>query len=105
MRYGLHGQIVAKPGERDKLVAILLQAANLLKDNPDCIHYIIGATDDPDVIWVDEIWQSKEAHDAALQIENVRNTIRQGFPLIASTPETIVTIPMGGKGLLPTAQE
>jgi quinol monooxygenase YgiN len=99
MRYGLYGKLTAKPGERDKLVAVLLQAANLLKDNPDCLHYIVNTTEEPDVIWVTEIWASKEAHAASLEFAQVRNLIRQGLPLIAATPESITTTPLGGKGL------
>jgi quinol monooxygenase YgiN len=99
MRYGLHSQLTTKPGERDKLVATLLQAATLLKENSECIQYLIGTTDQPDTIWVTEVWSSKEAHDASLHIENLRNTIRQGFPLILATPTSEVFVPIGGKGL------
>jgi quinol monooxygenase YgiN len=99
MRYGLHSKLTAKPGERDKLVAILLQAAALLKEHPDCIHYFIGTTDEPDTVWVSEIWVSKEAHNASLLIESLRNTIRQGFPLILATPVSEIFVPIGGKDL------
>lgn len=99
MRYGLHSKLTAKPGERDKLVATLLQAATHLKENPDCIQYLIGTTDEPDTVWVSEVWITKEAHDASLQIENLRNTLRQGFPLILATPVSDVFVPVGGKGL------
>lgn len=52
--YGLSGTITAQPGKRDELVAILLKAAGLLRQNKDCILYMVATDDSADTIWITE---------------------------------------------------
>lgn len=99
MKYGLFGKFTAQPGKRDELKDILLQAAELLQQNPECIHYLIGTTDQPDDVWVIETWESKEAHDKSLEPENIRTLIKTAMPLIASMPEQTELDTHGGKGI------
>ena len=99
MHCGLGGKFTTQPGQRDELVAILLQAAELLGDNDACIHYLINTTEEPDVIWVTETWTTKEAHDASLEPADVRELITQAMPLIASISDQLELQTIGGKGL------
>ena len=58
--YGLIGKIKSIAGQRDALVAILLDG---LVDMPGCLSYIVAADPtDPDAIWVTEVWASREHH-------------------------------------------
>jgi quinol monooxygenase YgiN len=97
--YGFSITFTAQPGKRDELVNILLKSADQLKDNPDCIHYLIGLADEPDAIWIYETWTSKEAHDAALEPEESKALIKQAMPLIAGVSNQVDTQLAGGKGL------
>ena len=99
MKYGRFGRFTAQPGRRDDLVAILLQAAELLQANKDCIHYLISTTEEADAVWVTETWTDKEAHDASLQPDDVRALIVQAMPLIASMSDQTELQVLGGKGL------
>jgi quinol monooxygenase YgiN len=100
--FGLYGKIVTQPGQRDALVAILLEAAAGMPDVPGCDLYIINISPtEPDAIWVTEVWQSREAHAASLTRTDVQALIARGRPLIAGG-ERIEVVPLGGKGL-PTA--
>lgn len=101
MKYGIYTRHTAKPGERDNLVGVLLRTADLLQDNQDCIHWIVNTTDDPDVVWINVVWASKEAHDASLQPEDVRALIGEAKQFLSEEvmPEQIVMTPVGGKGL------
>jgi quinol monooxygenase YgiN len=72
MKYGIYTRHTAKPGQRDNLVANLLAAVDLLRDNPDSIHFVVNTTDEPDVVWINVVWTSKEARDASLQPEDMR---------------------------------
>ncbi|HEX2140456.1 MAG TPA: putative quinol monooxygenase [Woeseiaceae bacterium] len=95
--YGLIGKILTVPGERDALIAILLEGT---MDMPGCLSYII-ATDatDANAIWVTEVWDSKESHEASLSLPAVQKAIARGRSLIAGSGERFETEPVGGHGL------
>ncbi len=99
MRYGLIGKFTAQPGKREELAAILLQAAELLQASQGCIHYVIGTTDEPDAVWVTEVWTDKAAHAVSLEPENVRALVARAAPLIASVSDRTELQVLGGKGL------
>ncbi len=98
-RFGLYGKIIAQQGQRDALVEILLEAAELLQDDGDCTIYVVNVSPtEPDVVWVTEIWRSQAAHQASLTREDTRKLIERGMTLIAGGERTEV-VPIGGKGL------
>ena len=98
-RYGFIGTFVAESGRRDELVALLLHAAEALEGNADCLLYLIAASDDDaGAVVVTEMWTSKAAHDASLESEEVRATVRPAMPLIAAIPERRELRVLGGKG-------
>lgn len=83
MTYGLSGKFSAQPGKRDELVAYLLQAAELLERNPGCVHYIVSTSDEPEAVWVYEVWIDEAAHDTSLEPADIRALIQEARPLIA----------------------
>jgi quinol monooxygenase YgiN len=95
--YGRHGTIIAIPGNRDALLAILVHAASGAARMPGCRLYIVGAVlDDPNAIAVTEIWDDKASHDASLALESVRETIGRSRPLIAGFGPSSEFRPAGG---------
>jgi len=95
--YGLIGKMNAVPGKRDELAAILLHST---KQMPGCLSYIVAADpDDPDGLWVTEVWDSRESHQASLKLPEVQEAIAKGRPLIAGFSNRVETIPLGGHGL------
>lgn len=99
-RFGMCGKVVAKPGQRDKLVEHLLEAARLLTPLETCEFYVVNTMPaEPDAVWVMEIWRSEADHDASLKLESVRALIGKAMPLIASGGSSIRLVPVGGKGL------
>ena len=79
--YGLIGQMLAKPGQRAALVAILSEGCDAMPGN---MGYVIGEDSaNPDAIWIVEIWDRKESHAASLQLPAVQAAIKKGRPLIA----------------------
>lgn len=95
--YGLIGSFVAIPGQRDALVALLLECSDGM---PGCLSYIVAA--DPkqaDTIWITEVWTDEASHKASLALPAVQAAIRQAMPLIASFGESTQTLPAGGHGL------
>ena len=97
--YGLIGKMTAVPGQRDALIAILLEHEG---DDamPGCLSYVV-ATDpaDADAIWITEVWDSKESHDASLTLPSVRQAISRAHPMMAGSGPSTVTAPVGGVGL------
>lgn len=95
--YGLIGKMIAVPGQRDTLVAILLKGIDGM---PGCLSYVVAHdAAEPDAIWVTEVWASQEHHRASLSLPSVREAITLGKPLIASFGNYTSTRPIGGVGL------
>ena len=82
MRFGMYAKLVAKPGQRDALVAILLRDVEALRAH-GCELYVVNlAVDDDDAVWVTEVWASKEAHRASLQLPETQQAIAEAMPLL-----------------------
>jgi quinol monooxygenase YgiN len=95
----------AQPGQRDALLDILLEAANLVADLPGCEVWIVNRVpDDPDAIWVTEIWRSEADHAASLNGDDVKAVIARARPLIAGLGERFTLEPVAGKGLTDPAR-
>ena len=95
--HGLIGRMRALPGQRDALLAILLEGTGSM---PGCLSYVV-ATDpaDADALWITEVWDSRASHAASLQLPAVQDAIRRGRPLIAGFDNGHETVPVGGVGL------
>lgn len=80
-QYGLIGQMIAQPGQRAALAAILSEGTGSMPGN---IAYLIGEDSaNVDAIWIVELWDSKESHAASLGLPEVQAAIAKGRPLIA----------------------
>lgn len=95
--YGLIGKMKAVPGQRDALLTILQEGT---RNMPGCLSYILALdSSDPDAIWITEVWDSKESHQASLSLPSVRDAITRGRPMIAGFGERFETVPVSGQGL------
>lgn len=52
------------PGRRDELVAQLTRRSDFLQQS-GCLPYEVGVNDEPDTVFVVELWESAEAHKAS----------------------------------------
>ena len=95
--YGLIGKMRAQPGQRDALIALLLEGTATM---PGCLSYVIAKDKtDLDALWITEAWDSQASHAASLALPSVQAAIAQGRPLIAGFGERFETEPVGGQGL------
>jgi quinol monooxygenase YgiN len=100
MTHVLLNRLTAKPGQRQRVVEILLLSGKLFDDNLACLLYLVSeSTDDPNLVWVIDLWTSQEAHAEALQAPELRPFVEQAMPLLEGMPEQIEVRPLGGKGL------
>jgi quinol monooxygenase YgiN len=95
--YGLIGKIKIVPGQRDVLISILIDGVSGM---PGCLSYIVAKDPaDADAIWITEVWESQESHQASLSLPSVQQAISRGKPLITGFGERFETTPVGGHGL------
>jgi quinol monooxygenase YgiN len=95
--HGLIGRMRAVAGQRDALIATLLEGTGGM---PGCLSYVVAK--DPgeaDAIWITEVWDNRASHAASLQRPQVRAAIARARPLIAGFDSGQETIPVGGIGL------
>ncbi|MEV6343092.1 putative quinol monooxygenase [Actinoplanes sp. NPDC051851] len=99
MAYGYIGSMKTKPGHRDDVVAILLSGADGLRA-AGCHLYVVGVDEADDVtIWVSEVWESKEHHDASLRLPETRAAIGTAMPMLTGEFTSRETRVSGGLGL------
>ena len=95
--YGLIGKMLAAPGKRDELLAILMDNREAM---PGCRSYIIARDPASDEgIWITEVWDSQDQHQASLQLPHVQEMIARARPIIAGFGERFETEPLGGVGI------
>ena len=95
--YGLITKIDAVLDQRDALAVILIGG---VAGMPGCLSYVVAKdAEDPQALWVTEVWESQESHAASLSLPSVQSAIRDGRPLIAGFSERTETTPLGGHGL------
>lgn len=101
-KYGLFGKLKATTGKGAELAAILLEASRLVSTAKGCHIYLVSQdADDEALIWITEVWDTKEDHDNSLKVAEVRELISKAMPLLDSQPEKGMTLAvLGGKGLI-----
>lgn len=95
--FGMVGKLKSKPEDRDKLLAILTLAAEIMGKLETCHQYIVFEdADDAGTVWVTELWESQAAHDESLTDPLVRELIGQAMPLLVDQPDGARLIPVAG---------
>jgi quinol monooxygenase YgiN len=93
-----YGKATAKPGKGADLAEILLAAAAGLEDDPGCELYLINRqADQPDVIWVTELWRSQGDLDASLERIRGSSGVAQALALVDDWQMIELDL-LGGKG-------
>lgn len=95
--YGLITKFRAVPTKRDELVSILISGSAGMAGCQSCI--VARDPSDDDAVWITEVWDSQESHQASMSIPSVQSAMKEGKPLIAKICEHIETLPVGGQGI------
>jgi quinol monooxygenase YgiN len=99
-KFGLFGKLIAKDGERETLVDLLLNAAESMENLVDCELYVVNVSnDDPNAVFVYEVWKNKNAHQSSLSLEATQTFIQLAKPIIVGVERINTLIPIGGKGI------
>lgn len=82
MTYAYQGTMRTRPGRRDEVVAILLNGTDGLRA-AGCHLYAVGTSEtDLDLVVVSELWESKEHHDASLELPETKAAIATAMPML-----------------------
>jgi quinol monooxygenase YgiN len=77
------GTLGAGPGMRDALVAHLTKRSDALKEI-GCLAYEVGVNpEEPDTVFVVELWENAGAHKASLEHPEVQASIAAARPLLS----------------------
>jgi quinol monooxygenase YgiN len=93
-----YGKATAKPGKGGELADVLLAAAAELDDDPGCRLYLVNRqADEPDVIWVTELWRSQADLDASLERIRGSSSVAAAMALVEDWQMVELDL-LGGKG-------
>ncbi|MEW4370860.1 putative quinol monooxygenase [Paenibacillus sp. JQZ6Y-1] len=99
-KFGLFGTFTVQEGQRDQMVTILLDAATSMESLPECEIYTVSIADnEPNAVYVYEVWRNQEAHQASLTLEATQTLIQRAKPIITGMKRISTLQPIGGKGL------
>lgn len=79
--YSLIGKRRAIAGQREALLAILLESSAAM---PGCLSYVVARDPtDADALWISEVWDNEAGHAASLGLPAVQQAIASARPLLA----------------------
>ena len=90
--YGVTGRMIARPGQRERLIDILAKATRSMPGNRS--YVVARDRSDANAIWISEVWDSRAAHTASLTLPQVRRAIAAARPLIAGFDSRVETEPV-----------
>ncbi|MFT8879019.1 MAG: antibiotic biosynthesis monooxygenase [Oenococcus sp.] len=70
-------------GNGSQLLQLLLKASKELEPVGNCFCYIVGMNqNEPDAVYVYEVWKDEAAHNDSLKLPAVRNLIEAAGPIL-----------------------
>ncbi|APU13892.1 MULTISPECIES: putative quinol monooxygenase [Actinoalloteichus] len=97
--FGYLASMRTTPGHRDRVIALLTGGVDGLRAL-GCTLYLVGASaTDDDVIWVTEVWESREHHEASLSRPEVRAAIAEARPMLTGDVTSAEFTVAGGLGI------
>ena len=99
MSYGYTGTMRTRPGRRDEVVALLSRDVESLRSVGCRLYAVAVNDDDPDLVWVYEIWDSKAHHDHSLQLPSVKKAIEEAMPMLTGEFTGSELTVVGGLGV------
>ena len=85
-RFSVHGRITAQPGRRAALIERFREVLDIALPGLEWCS-ISTVLDDPDAIWMTQIWTDKAAHDAGTRSSIVAAATERAMALVAAPLE------------------
>jgi quinol monooxygenase YgiN len=99
-RHGLFRRLQARAGNGKQLGEILLNAARLMENARGCVFDLVSMTaEDPDAIYVFDVWDSNADYDDSLTLPGVCELIQHARSILDGRPEGATLHVLDGRGL------
>lgn len=99
-KFSLFGKFTVQEGKRDTMVEILLEAASSMKNLLECEIYLVNTSkDEPNTVYVYEVWSNENAHRESLTLESTQTLIKRAKPIITGMGRISTLETKGGKGI------
>ena len=93
-------KMTARVGERDALVAQLLETAQAAQGESGTEIFTVNVSmDEADVVWIYESYTDEAAQKAHQASDVYADSKRKTDAMLSRTPELFALTPMGGEGL------
>jgi len=97
--YGLIAKLTLTAGHRDEMIVLFKESAASM---PGCLSYVVSKDiADQNILWVTEVWDSAQSHDASLSLAQVKNVIPRARAIVANFEKVAVTNPICDLGFDP----
>lgn len=88
--YGIINRFTAHPGKRDELVAAMTSDAGSAMEG--CRSFVVAHDPaDPDVMWLTEVWESRESWQVSVDQPGVKASLDVAIPLVKDWGTTVET--------------
>ena len=99
-KFSLLNKFMVQEDQKEKLVEILLEAAESMKDLDECEIYLVNISENESgSVYVYEVWANEDAHQASLGLEATKTLISRAKPIITGMERISTFITRGGKGI------
>ena len=83
-KFCVYGKLTAKEGKAQELAAYMQEVVKEMQALDTCFCYILGErADEPNSIYIYEVWESEQAQNDSLTLEVFQNLIAKARPIIA----------------------
>lgn len=94
--YGLIAKITTVAGKREEFIGALTKSADKM---PGCFSYVLAKDSaDENVLWVTEVWDSANSHDASFTLPAVKDAVVRARSLVENFEKVAVTTPIADVG-------
>ena len=99
--YLLHSKFIAQAEQANQLADILISASQLVAKAQGCKLYTVSKDpNEPNSVYVTEIWNNKKDHDDSLKLEGVSELIKKAIPILDGAPSKGQELEiLGGAGI------
>ena len=99
-KFSLFNKFIVQEGEKEKMIAFLLEAAESMENLDECEVYLVNISEnEPSSVYVYEVWANEAAHQASLSLEATQRLISRAKPIITGMERISTLMTKGGKGI------
>ncbi|MCB5235605.1 putative quinol monooxygenase [Niallia circulans] len=99
-KFSLFNKFIVQEGEKEKMIDFLLEAAESMGNLDECEIYLVNISEnEPNSVYVYEVWANEDAHQASLSLEATQRLISRAKPIITGMERISTLMTKGGKGI------